>query len=144
MKSLKDFINEKLTVKLSREDILDDLVKTAGDREPDFLDDRGEWNPSDEGFDNFDTTDGKSFDYVEHLKSETADFAVAGWKVEDENDFPSDEIRKIWESSKPEEVLKMKKYFFKKVEAKYEGTYVRIVICTVNEKFDTYMFVIVE
>lgn len=144
MKSLKDLINEKLNDMMSREDLLESIVETAGNRKPEFWDDRGEWDPFDEGFENFDTTDGKSFDFVEHLKSETADFAVAGWKVKDENDFPSKEIEKIWNSSKAEEVLKMRNYFFKKVETKYEGTYVRMVICTVNEDFDTYMFVIVE
>ena len=128
----------------AREDLLDEFVESAGDRKPEVYDDRGKWVPFDGGFENFTTTDGKSFDFVEHLGSEVADFVVAAWEVENENDFPSKEIKELWDSSEKEDVLKMRNYFFKRAESKCEDHYVRMAICTVDECFSMYMFVIVE
>lgn len=126
-----------------RQTLMEMIVSECEVKPTTYVDD-GSWNPYDDGFDNFDTTDGRWFMWVEHIRKVVDNkSAVAVFAVESEDRMPSRRLQELWSSLDKKVVLQMGCYHVTKVE--YDdchGVWWTLVVATVNESFDTYLFVI--
>ena len=108
-----------------------------------YVDD-GSWTPFDDGFEDFDTTDGRSFPWVEHVyKVIDNKSSVAVFAIESEDKMPSRRLQELWSSLDKKVLLQMGCYHVTRVEFDdCHGVWWTLIVATVNEGFDTYLFVI--
>ena len=108
-----------------------------------YVDD-GSWTPFDDGFGDFDTTDGRSFPWVEHLcKAIDNKSAVAVFAIESEDKMPSRRLQELWSSLDKKVLFQMGGYHVTRIT--YDdthGVWWTLIVATVNEAFDTCLFVI--
>lgn len=126
-----------------RQELMGVIVSECDVNPTAYVDD-GSWHPRDEGMENFDTTDGRDFNWIEHiLKSVDNKSAVAVFAIESEDNMPSKRLQELWSSQNKEVLLEMGGYHVKRVT--YDdahGVWWTMMVVTVNESYDKFLFVI--
>ena len=126
-----------------RQALMDMIVSECNVQPATYVDD-GTWDPRGEGFDNFITTDGRRFPWIEHIyEAIDSNSVVAVFAIESEGKMPSDRLKKLWSFQNREVLLNMGCYHVTRVT--YDdthGVWWTLIVATVNEIFDKYLFVI--